>query len=360
MNQAGGVLGRPVEYVLEDAHSDTATSVGLARKLIEKDKVSVVFGCWSSSARKAVAEVCKAGDNLLVYASVYEGLEDEPWVVHAGGAPNQYLRPAAKFAYTELGKRRFFLVGSDYVYSRVANQVLRDNIERLNGQVVGEEYVPLEGTAFRPVVEKLKRAGADVVFNTVDGDSNTYLFRALRAGGVKPADVPTMWLAIGEEEMSGLRLKDMVGDYAAMPYFRTVDSPVNRTFLDRLRARFPTKVRVSDASEASYCAVHLWRKAVAAAGTPDPVKVRAAFRGQTFDGPEGTVRIDPDNLHAWRMARIARINEKLEFEIVQTSVKPVEPEPFPASRPRPKWEAYLADLRKMWGGHWEAPPAPHN
>jgi urea transport system substrate-binding protein len=354
INEDGGVLGRKVEPVVQDAHSDDQLSAALAEKLITEDHVVTVFGLWSSSARKRVLDVLRGRDHLLVYSSIYEGLEDSPFVVYAGGAPNQQLQPAIRYAYSELHKRRFFLVGSDYVYSRAANQILRDEAEKLGAKVVGEEYVPLEGTAFDGVVREILQSGADMVMNSTDGSSNSAFFHAMRSAKVKPAQVPTMWLGIGEEEMTTLAVKEMVGDYAAAPYFQSIDSAVNRAFLKRYRAKHPFK-RVSDATEASYNAVYLWKQAVEAAKSVDPSRIRAAFRGQELDAPEGRVRIDPKNLHAWRMARVGRINADYQFEVVYTTPRPLAPEPFPATRDRRQWESYLNSLYEGWGGRWERP-----
>jgi urea transport system substrate-binding protein len=354
INQAGGVLRRKVEPVVKDPHSDDQLAAALAEKMITEDRVVAVFGCWSSSARKSVLDVVKRRDHLLIFSSIYEGLEDSPFVVYIGGAPNQQLQPAIRYAYSDLQRRKFFLVGSDYVYSRAAHQILRDEAEKLNAQIVGEEYVPLEGTAFAEVVRKVKESGADMVMNTTDGTSNIAFFQAMRAGRIKPRDVPTMWLGIGEEEIMAMAVKEMVGDYAASPYFQSIDNPVNEAFLKRYRARYPYR-RVSDATEASYNAVYLWKQAVEAAKSADPPRVREAFKGQSLDAPEGRVRIDPKNLHAWRSARIAHINADLKFEVEYTTPRPLAPEPFPATRTRRQWEAYLNGLYEGWGGRWEGP-----
>jgi urea transport system substrate-binding protein len=354
INEGGGVLGRKVEPVLKDAHSDDQLSAELAEKLITEDRVVAIFGLWSSSSRKRVLDVLKRRDHLLIFSSIYEGLEDSPYVIYAGGAPNQQLQPAIRYAYSELHKRKFFLVGSDYVYSRAANRMLRDEAEKLGAKVVGEEYVPLEGTAFDGVVRKVKESGADMVMNSTDGSSNSAFFHAMRSANLKPAQVPTMWLGIGEEEMTTLAIKEMVGDYAAAPYFQSIDNALNRAFLKRYRERNPFK-RVSDATEASYNAVYLWKQAVETAKSADPPRVRTAFRGQEISAPEGRVKIDHQNLHAWRMARVAHINDDLQFEVVYTTPRPLPPEPFPATRSRRQWEAYLNDLYERWGGRWESP-----
>jgi urea transport system substrate-binding protein len=354
INQAGGVLGRPVEAVVVDPHSDDQAAAELAEQLIRRHSVVTIFGCWSSSGRKRVLDVVKQHERLLVYSSVYEGLEDSPFAVYVGGAPNQQLLPAVRYAFTDLDRRRFFLVGTDSVYPRASNRILRDEIEKLGAQVVGEEYVPLNSTAFAEVVKKVRDSKADMVMNSIDGSSNIAFFQAMRSAKVKPAEVPTMWLSIGEEEVSALALKEMVGDYAASPYFQSIDSPANQAFLKRFRARFRFR-RVSDATEASYNAVYLWKQAVEAAKSVDPRRIREGFKGQSLDAPEGYVRIDPDNLHAWRTARIAHVNADLLFEVVSTTPRPLRPEPYPATRSRAQWEAYLNDLYQGWGGRWESP-----
>jgi urea transport system substrate-binding protein len=360
INRAGGVLGRKVELVLADGHSDEREFGILAEKLIVEDKVSAIVGCWSSSARRRTAAACEKHANLLIHASLNEGLEESPNTIYVGGAPNQQLQPAAKWAYAELHKSRFFLIGSDYLFSHACNQILRDILDKLKADVVGEEYVPLEGTEFGPLVKKVRDTKADIIFSTVDGSSNIALFQALRAQGIRPADVPTVWLSLGDADMASLRLKDMVGDYSASPYFQTCDLPANVEFVKRFTTeRYPGRTRIGDSTEASYCAVHMWKKAVERAGSAAPLKVREAFRGLTYDeAPEGPIRIDEKNLHAWRMARFARLDEQLKFEILFATARPVAPEPFPASRSRGAWQEYLRLLSKSWDGQWEAPRQP--
>jgi urea transport system substrate-binding protein len=358
INDAGGVLGRPIQLIYADGHSDEFEFARQAEKLIVEDRVEVIFGCWSSSSRKQVIKVCAQHNHLLVYSTTYEGIEDSPYIVHVGGAPNQYLHPAAQFAYANLHKRRFFLVGSDYVYSRVANKILRFELEALQAEVVGEEYVTLESTQFAAVVEKIKATKADVIFNTVDGTSNSALFHTLWDAGILPSQVPIFWLAIGEEEMGSLPLNEIVGDYVSNPYFQSIPSRVNEAFLTRLRERYPARPRVSDATEASYCAVYLWKQAVEKAKATDPASVREGFRGQAFEGPEGRITIDPVNLHAWRMARVARLTDEKNFKIESVSPEPVAPVPFPLPLSRDQWDKYLDSLYKMWNGRWEAPRLP--
>lgn len=354
INEGGGILGREIQSIIKDGHSDPEQFKQMAEILITESQVAALFGCWSSSSRKPVVEVCTRHHMLLFYSIYYEGLEQSPYVVYVGGAPNQELEPTCKWAYAELHKRRFFLVGSDYVYSRVANTILEDELKRLGAAVVGRAYEPLESTSFDQIAAQIKSSKADMILNTIDGSSNTAFFHALRRAGIRPNAVPTVWFSIGDEDLSSLPHQEITGDYVAVPYFESIQNPDNEEFLDRFRAKYPTR-RVGDGAEASYNAVYIWKQAVEQAGTPDPSRVRETVKGQTLDAPEGPIEIDAENLHAWRTARIGRIEERHTFDIVYTSPKPLRPVPFPATRSRAEWEDFLKQLYIGWGNRWEKP-----
>jgi urea transport system substrate-binding protein len=357
VNQAGGVLGRPVELVIADGRSDEHEFARLADKLLTQDKVQAIFGCWSSSSRKRVTAACARHQSLLIYACLGEGLELSDHMVNVGGAANQQMQPAVNWAFTELHCRRFFLVGSDYLYSHAAHQILRGYLDKLGATVVGEEYVPLEGTKFAPIIASIQEKKADVIFNTVDGSSNVALFQALRGAGIRPHQLPTFWLSIGEDDMSALRLADLVGDYEAGPYFQSIDAPANHAFHKRYAARYPGRPHIDDETQASYCSLHMWKLAAEKAGSAEPLRVREAFRGLTYEAPEGRMRIDEHNLYAWRMARVGRFTDKHEFEVVFTTPRPLAPQPFPDFRSRAQWEEFTQSLYQRWGGCWEAPRA---
>jgi serine/threonine protein kinase/ABC-type branched-subunit amino acid transport system substrate-binding protein len=354
INNSGGVLGRTIKPVVVDAHSDAEVTAQEAEKLLTTEKIVTLFGCGSSSGRKLVVPVCARHDNLLMYSALYEGLEQSPYVIYVGGAPNQQIQPTAGYAFTELHKRKFFLVGSDYVYSHAANEILSDQLTKLTATVVGTAYEPLGGSDFGLIVKQIVDSKADIVMNTIDGSSNTAFFQAMRRAGIQPDQVPIMWLSVGEEDLASIPQQELTGDYISLPYFQSIESPQNEAFLKRFRARYPTR-RADDAAEAAYSAVYLWKQAVLKADSVDPPRIREAMRDQRFDAPEGLIRIDPVNLHAWRIARIARIDAGRNFEIVFTSPKPLAPEPFPSSRNREAWEAYLKKLSDGWGQRWEGP-----
>jgi urea transport system substrate-binding protein len=353
----GGLLGRPVEAVVEDGESNSATFAAKAEKLITQDKVCVLFGCWTSASRKTVLPVLERHDHLLFYPVQYEGLEQSPHVMYTGAAPNQQIIPAVKWCVTHLKKKKFFLVGSDYVFPRTANAIIRDQARGLGAEVIGEEYLVLGSLDVADVVRKIVAARPDAILNTINGDSNVAFFRALRAAGVTPDRVPTVSFSISEEELSSLSTKDLVGDYAAWNYFQTVNRPQNHEFVKRFQARYREQRVISDPMEAAYFGVHLWAQAVAEAGEDSAPRVRRAVRGQSFDAPEGLVRIDPETQHTSKVFRIGRITTESRFEVVYDPGTPIAPVPYPSTgtRSRGDWDEFLLDLHLRWGGQWENP-----
>lgn len=355
INEKGGVLGRPVEAVVEDGESDSATFAAKAEKLITKDQACTIFGCWTSASRKTVLPVVEKHDHLLFYPVQYEGLEQSPNIVYTGAAPNQQIIPAVKWCVMALKKKRIFLVGSDYVFPRAAHAIIRDQAKDLGAEVVGEEYLLLGSSDVGDVVRKLVTAQPDAILNTINGDSNVAFFRALRAAGVTPERVPTISFSISEEELSSLSMKDLVGDYAVWSYFQSMNRSQNHEFLRRFQAKYGKQRVVSDPMEAAYFGVHLWAQAVREAGDDTVSKIRLAVRHQTFDAPEGMVRIDPETQHTSKIFQVGRITTKSRFEVYFSSESPIAPMPYPNTRSKGDWDAFLLDLHLRWGGQWANP-----
>jgi urea transport system substrate-binding protein len=354
INAAGGVLGRPIEAVEADGRSNPETFAAEAERLISAEGVLALFGCWTSASRKAVLPVVEQHDHLLFYPVQYEGLESSPNVVYLGASPNQQLLPAVKWAFVELG-RSFFHVGSDYIFPRAASAVIRDLVAKLDGRVVGEAFRPISSVDFREVVEQIKATAPAVILNTINGEGNIAFFRDLREAGITPRDIPTISFSIAEPEVLRLGLSEMTGDYASWNYFMSIDRPENRAFVERFRARYGSRRVTSDPIEAAYVGVHLWAQAAEEAGAADPSAVRSAIGGREFAGPGGLVKVDPENHHLWKVARIARLDDRGRFGVVNSSGSPIAPEPFPRSRSTEEWEALLQSLQDGWGGKWSAP-----
>jgi urea transport system substrate-binding protein len=355
LNERGGLLGRRVEAVVEDGASHGPTFARLAEKLITQDAVCTLFGCWTSASRKLVKPIVEARDHLLFYPVQYEGLELSPNIVYLGAAPNQQIIPAVQWCCAFLNKKRLFLVGSDYVFPRCANAIIRDVATGLGAEVVGEEYVLLGSQDVTEAVKKIVAARPDAVLNTLNGDSNVGFFRALRAARIIPEEVPTISFSIAEEELRSLGSQDVAGDYAAWSYFMSIERPQNREFMRRFHARYGGHRVITDPMEAAYCGVHLWADAVRAAGSDQVRAIREAIVGRELDAPEGRVRIDPATRHAAKISRIGKILASGGFEPVFSSVRPIPPQPYPDSRTRDAWNDFLAELSRRWGGQWASP-----
>lgn len=355
LNAAGGVLGRPVEAIVRDGRSDPAMFAAEAAKLIDEDKVVTVFGCWTSASRKTVVPLFEQRNHLLVYPVQYEGIEESPNVFYTGATPNQQIIPAVRWAVEKLGKKRFYIVGSDYVFPRVAAEVIKDTVKELGGEVVGESFIPLDTLALNGLTQKIKSAKPDVILNLINGDSNVPFFKRLRAEGITPETVPIISFSVAEEELRHLDTQQMAGDYAAWNYFQSIDSQQNREFVEAFHAKYGPQRVITDPMEAAYFGIKLWAQAVEEAGTTDVSDIRRALRNQRMVAPEGEVRIDPNTQHTFKTPRIGKILPSGQFETVWASPQPVEPDPFPTSRPVADWKALLHDLHREWGGAWEAP-----
>jgi urea transport system substrate-binding protein len=356
VNQTGGVLGRPVEAVVADGRSDGPTFAREAERLIAQEKVCTVFGCWTSASRKTVRPVFEEHDHLLIYPVQFEGLETSPCIVYMGAAPNQQILPAVEWAVASLHKKRFFLVGSDYVFPRAAHAIIKDRLQSAEAQVVGEEYVPLGSQRFEAVVNAIARAKPDLILNTINGDSNIAFFRALRAAGIPSAQAPTLSFSIGEQGLRSLNAADMAGDYVASTYFQSVTTSENAEFVDRFHKKHPQR-SITDPMETAYLGVKLWARAVNDAQSLDPKKVRRAMLNQRLQGPGGEVRIDPETQYSFRTPRIAEIQTDGQFKVVWTGPEPLPPEPYPKTRTAEAWQAFLHDLYVGWGNRWAAPHA---
>lgn len=354
INADDGLLGRTLEPVLADGRSDWPSFAAEAQRLIAEEKVHVIFGGWTSASRKSVKPVVERHRHLLFYPVQYEGLETSPHIVYTGSAPNQQILPGVKWAFDHLGQS-FFLVGSDYVFPRTANAIIRDQLAALGGQVLGEVYVPLGSANVQEVVGAIVRTRPAVILNTINGDSNLAFFRELRAAGVTPERIPTMSFSIAEHELQTLGAGAMVGDYAAWSYFQGVQSPENARFVQRFREKYGPDRVTDDPIEAGYFGVYLWAQGVRDAGTPEPAAVRRTMGNQSFTAPQGIVYVDAENQHTWKTVRIGRVREDGQFTILWTSERAIRPLPYPAFRLKSEWKTFLDGLYRGWDGHWARP-----
>jgi urea transport system substrate-binding protein len=326
INAAGGVMGKKLEPVMEDGASDWPTFAEKARKLIQNDQVAVVFGCWTSASRKAVLPVFEKLNGLLFYPVQYEGLEASPNIFYTGAAPNQQIVPAIEWLLKQ-AKPKMYLLGSDYVFPRTANEIIKAQLGAMKGTVSGEEYTPLGHTDYATVINKITSAKPDVVFNTLNGDSNVAFFKQLKDAGITAEKLPTLSVSIAEEEVRGIGPDIMAGHWASWNYYQTTDTPENKKFVEAYKKKFGEKRVTDDPIEAGYIGVYLWAKAVEKAQSLEVAKVKEAAKGIEFAAPEGKVKIHDKNQHISKPVRVGKVKPDGMFEEV-FATPPVEPDPF--------------------------------
>ena len=353
INQAG-FLGREIKWVVADGRSDWPTFAHEAERLIDEEKVSVIFGCWTSASRKSVKPVVEQRQHLLVYPMAYEGLEQSPNIIYTGAAPNQQVIPAISWCFEQLKARKFFLVGSDYIWPHCVNEIVKDQLKALGAECAGESYILFGSSDVDASIGAISKAKPDVIISTVVGDSNTAFYQGLQQAGVHAEQTPVVSFSVAEDELRNLPLATMVGDYAAWDYFQSIRRPENRSFVERFQRKYGRSRVTSDVIEAAYNSVWLWARAVEEAGTDNIPEVMRAMRRQSLNAPEGIVTVDEETQHTWRPVYVGRIRSDGQFDLVWSSEKPIRPIPYPRSRSRADWDSFLENLNKAWGG-WANP-----
>lgn len=354
LNQQGGVLGRAIQPIVIDGKSDPTIFAREVERLITQEKVDALFGCWTSVSRKEVKPIVEKYNHLLVYPVQYEGIEESTNIIYTGAVPNQQIIPGITWCINKLGKRRMFLVGSDYVFPHVANTIIKMYAEALGGEVVGEVYMPLGGHDADAMVRAIAQVQPDIIINSINGDSNKYFFKSLRKAGITSQKIPTLSFSIAEPEIKDFGIVDLVDDYASWSYFQTVDSGDNRSFIQKFRAMYGEDRVVSDPMEAGYFGVFLWADAVFEAQSVEPSKVLKVIKNKSRPSPEGIVSIDNLNAHTWKFVRIGKIRSDGQFDIVWSLDWAVEPVPYLLFYSKEEWEELLMDLYAGWGNAWSA------
>lgn len=343
INAHGGVLGKQLEPVIVDPASNWPLFAEKARQLLTQDKVAVVFGAWTSVSRKSVLPVFEELNGLLFYPVQYEGEEMSPNVFYTGAAPNQQAIPAVEYLLSEDGggAKRFILLGTDYVYPRTTNKILRAflHTKGIQDKDIEEIYTPFGYSDYQTIVGNIKKFSADgktAVISTINGDSNVPFYKELANQGIKATDVPVIAFSVGEEELRGIDTKPLVGNLAAWNYFQSVDNPTNKTFVEQWKAyakahKLPNAdtAVTNDPMEATWVGMHMWAQAVEKAKSTDVDKVRAAMAGQTYPAPSGfTLTVDKTNHHLHKPVMIGEIEANGQFKVVWQTDTPIRAQPW--------------------------------
>jgi urea transport system substrate-binding protein len=327
INKAGGVLGKKLVPVVEDGASDWPTFAEKATKLIRQDKVATVFGGWTSASRKAMLPVFERYKALLWYPVQYEGLESSPYIFYTGATTNQQIIPGLDYL-KEQGKKKIFLVGSDYVFPRTANKIIKAYAAANGMEILGEEYTPLGHTEYSTLVNKVTQAKPEAVFNTLNGDSNVAFFKQLKSAGATAESMPVLSVSIAEEEVKGIGVDNIAGQPVAWNYYQTTENPANTAFVKAFKDTYGQDKVTSDPMEAGYNAVYLWAEAVKKAGTVEVEAVKKAAGGIALERPEGLVTIDGETQHMYKTARIGIVQPDGLIKQVWDSGKPIKPDPY--------------------------------
>lgn len=329
INAAGGIHGLPIRPVCYDARCETARFGALAEKMIVEDRINTIFGCYMSSARKEVLPVVERRNALFFYPTIYEGFEFSRNIFYGGAVPNQNSAPLARFLIDRHGPKIAF-VGSDYIYPHEANRAMRQVLAEYGADIPNEWYVPINspGATLDVVAQQLLNCGADAIFSTVVGQDSINLYRAFHKAGGRGSELPIASLTTNEAEVATMGSEIMAGHLTAAPYFRAINSPENRSFLESYRARYGEVCNVTNAGEASYSQMKLFAMALAKCGLMDTDALRSALLDLSFDAPQGRIFIDPDNQHSYLHSRIARINQDGEYEIEAEIPMAIKPDPY--------------------------------
>ncbi len=356
INAKGGLLGKKLEPVVVDPASNWPLFAEKAKQLISQDKTAVTFGCWTSVSRKSVLPVYKELNSLLFYPVQYEGEELEKNVFYTGAAPNQQAIPAVEYLMSKDGgsAKRFVLLGTDYVYPRTTNKILRAFLKSkgVKDEDIMEEYTPFGHSDYQTIIANIKKFAAagkkTAVVSTINGDSNVPFYKELGNQGLKASDVPVVAFSVGEEELRGVDTKPLVGHLAAWNYFMSIKNPTNAEFIKKWSAYAKAKniaghkdkPLTNDPMEATYIGINMWAQAVKKAGSTDTDKVIAAMAGQTFKAPGGfTSTMDVKNHHLHKPVFIGEIKSDGQFKVVWKTPGPVKAQP---------WSPYIAgnDVKK--------------
>lgn len=329
INLAGGIGGRLLEPIVYDPASDPTRFRKYGRRLLEEDGVSIIFGCYMSSTRRAILPIIERSNALLCYPTFYEGFEYSDNVLYFGSLPNQTNNVLADYVLERHGGRAF-LVGSDYIFPRESNRLMHSILGNRGGAVIGEVYIPLNATEDQVdfAIASAKSAAPDFIFSTVVGSDIAKLYRAFRRSGLDPSTTPIASITATEAELAGLAPGMAAGHISAAPYFSTVATVENERFLRNLKRRFGTTMVANMCAEAAYVSVHLVAQSARIAGTFDPRAIIRSLHGIRFEAPQGPVKIDAENNHSYLFSRIGKLRADGQFDILWESSESIKPDPY--------------------------------
>ena len=354
INNSGGLLGHYLVPEIVDCQSSDEGFEQAANSLINDPDIVTFFGTSTSSSRRRVKPIIEKHNHLLVYPFHYEGLESSSNIAYMGPAPSQQALPAVDWMYKN-GSRKFYLLGSDYVYPRVTNKLIRARLDDLPGaSVVAEAYTPLGGTDFDAIIRDIKSKDIDGIILTLVGfEPNKSFLAQLHQMGVSIQTLPTLSLVLSEENLPFIPVEHIQGIYTLFSYFQNIDSPINEEFVRKFKHIFGSNKRIGGYMESAYSGVHVWAKGVQKAGEFSPLKILESMKGVSHYAPGGIAYLDETNNHVWRHARLAQVGEDGEYHVKWSSENPIQPDPYPLKEKKMDWDQVLETVYEAMGDKWE-------
>lgn len=324
-----GIKGKKIDMAVVNPDSNWDLYNQMSKRLIDEDKVVCVLGCYTSASRKSVLPVFEEKDKLLYYPVYYEGNECSSNVFYTGAAPNQQITDSIPYCAKNFGKKGFF-IGSDYIYPKESNRIAKAELVKAGGEVVGDEYAALGTTEFITIINKIKQAKPDFVLSNLVGDSIPAFYKQYKDAGISPEDIPIMAYPTTEEEVQAMGAEFAQGHYSSFNYFQSVDTPENKAFVEQFKEKFGQDRVTNGVMEAAYFQTFFMAQAMEKCLDQGKelttANLREATRGQVFNAPQGTVKVDPDNYHTYLYSRIGKWKDDGQAEIVfatQAAVKPI-------------------------------------
>jgi urea ABC transporter urea binding protein len=329
INANGGVMGKKLVPVVEDPQSLVQVFAEKAKKLLLDDKVAAVLGCYTSASRQSVLPVFEEFNGLLLYPTLYEAQECSKNCFYTGAVPNQQLDDFVPWVIKELGRKKCYMIGSNYIYPKETNREVKALLDKFGGENVGEEYAPLGHTEFSTVINNIAGSGAEIVFSTLVGDSIVAFYKQFRQFGFTAEDLPICTPITTEQETAAMGPENAVGHYTSFNYFQTVDTPENKSFVERYKAKYGANQVTNAVMEAAYFQTYFLAQAIEkVGGTDTDALIYEGLPGQEFNAPQGPVKVDEKNHHTWLWARIGKAREDGQFDIVWKSENSIRPDPW--------------------------------
>jgi urea transport system substrate-binding protein len=329
INAKGGVLGKKIQPVVEDPQSVVQVFAEKAKKLLLEDKVVAVLGCYTSASRQSVLPVFEENNGVLLYPTLYEAQECSKNCFYTGAVPNQQLDDFVPWIISTLGRKKFYLIGANYIYPKETNREVKALLQKHGGTTIAEEYSPLGSTEFSTNINKIASSGADVVFSDLVGDQIVAFYKQFKEFGITAEEIPICTPITTEQEIAAMGPENAVGHYTSFNYFQSVDTPQNKSFVERYKAKYGKDAVTNAVMEAAYFQTYFLAQAIEKVkSTEADALIFEGLPGQEFQAPQGKVKIDEKNHHTWLWARIGKANDHGQFDVVWKSADWIRPQPW--------------------------------